>query len=229
MLWVAPDMYGFVTGQWHCDRHLRKQQQSHNDHLGFTCQTCPGHRAIWLCTGPTSLPTQSTGCVIYDHVSHIRVAFEIRALHCSLYQVGDTDVLFLWGYPGLGVVPQMYQQQMQFPGMYPGPQHMQQAQQLPMQHYHMQQMHLHQMQMQVRMADTFNLSIQCFRDDHKVSDCVLLISITIVTFLCTANGDGRIWGTCLSDSAAATLQWPQQWCWIGICPFRQQNHCSIQN
>ncbi|CAL8466715.1 g6251 [Coccomyxa elongata] len=49
---------------------------------------------------------------------------------------------------GLGVVPQMYQQQMQFPGMYSGPQHMQQAQQLPMQHYHMQQMHIHQMQMQ---------------------------------------------------------------------------------
>ncbi|BDA40999.1 probable AP-4 complex accessory subunit Tepsin at N-terminal half [Coccomyxa sp. Obi] len=49
---------------------------------------------------------------------------------------------------GLGGLPQMYQQQMQFPGMYTGPQQMQQAQQLQMQHYQMQQMQLQQMQMQ---------------------------------------------------------------------------------
>lgn len=52
----------------------------------------------------------------------------------------------------------MYQQQMQYPGMYTGPQ-MQQAQQLQMQHYHMQQMQVQQMQMQVRMAESCSLQL----------------------------------------------------------------------
>ena len=52
----------FVSpGEWCFYRHLWEQQQSH-DHPGFTCETCSDHPAIWLCTAPTSLPTQPSGC-----------------------------------------------------------------------------------------------------------------------------------------------------------------------